>query len=176
MSLITTASLDSFTNEYFSTVTISDNAVFSSVCDSFDSGSATAITMSSSAASSLTMGAVYSTNNPAISGAGVGTLTLGNITFLSNSTISGTLTTSYVTTGFGNLVTTGNLEFQSSGNKITSASVGTTVTAGANSIGSVTLAGGTATVSTTSVTTDSLIYIWRQSVGSTGIAATGIYL
>ena len=50
---------------------------------------------------------------------------------------------------------------------------GSTSAAGANSIGSVTLVGGTVTVSTTAVTTNSLIQIWRQSVGATGAAALG---
>ena len=69
--------------------------------------------------------------------------------------------------------TNGNLVLNTAGNKIVSTSVGTTTAAGANSFGSVTLVGGTATVSTTSVTANSLIYIWRQSIGATGAAALG---
>ncbi len=69
--------------------------------------------------------------------------------------------------------TNGNLVLGTAGNKILSTSVGTTTTAGANSFGSVTLVGGTATVSTTAVTSSSLIIIWRQTVGATGAAALG---
>lgn len=76
--------------------------------------------------------------------------------------------------GSGNINATGNLSFVTSGNKILSANVGTTTAAGANSFGSVTLVGGTATVATTSVTASSLIFIWRQSIGATGAAALGI--
>lgn len=79
--------------------------------------------------------------------------------------------TASVGTGHFNLG--GNLNFTTAGNKILSASVATTTTAGANSFGSVTLTAGTATVSTTAVTTNSLIYIWRQSIGATGAAALG---
>jgi len=67
----------------------------------------------------------------------------------------------------------GNLVLNTAGNKIVSTSVGTTAAAGANSFGSVTLSGGTATVATTSVTASSLIHIWRQSIGATGAAALG---
>lgn len=69
--------------------------------------------------------------------------------------------------------TNGNLVLGTSGNKILSTSVGTTTAAGANSFGSVVLTTGSATVSTTSVTTNSLIMIWRQTVGATGAAALG---
>jgi hypothetical protein len=80
-----------------------------------------------------------------------------------------------VTAGLGNIqATNGNLVLNTAGNKIVSTSVGTTTAAGANSFGSVTLVGGTATVATTSVTASSLIFIWRQSVGTTGAAALGM--
>lgn len=69
--------------------------------------------------------------------------------------------------------TNGNLVLGTAGNKIVSTSVGTTTTAGANSFGSVTLTGGTATVATTAVTASSLIVTWRQSIGATGAAALG---
>lgn len=67
----------------------------------------------------------------------------------------------------------GRLNFVSSGNKLLWDNVATTPTAGANAIGSVTLVAGTITVTTDAVTADSLIYIWRQSIGSTGAAALG---
>jgi len=69
--------------------------------------------------------------------------------------------------------TNGNLVLGTAGNKIVSSSVATTTTAGANSFGSVTLSGGTATVSTTAVTASSLVVLWRQSIGATGAAALG---
>jgi hypothetical protein len=69
--------------------------------------------------------------------------------------------------------TNGNIVLGTAGNKLVSTSVGTTTTAGANSIGSVTLSGGTATVATTAVTANSLIFLSRQSIGATGAAALG---
>jgi len=67
-----------------------------------------------------------------------------------------------------------NLNFVSTGNKLLSANVATTTTAGANSFGTVVLVAGTATVSTTSVTAGSLIVTWRQDIGATGAAAIGM--
>lgn len=90
------------------------------------------------------------------------------------STVAGITAATTLTATLGDIqATNGNLVLNTAGNKIVSTSVGTTTAAGANSFGSVTLTGGTATVSTTSVTASSLIFIWRQSVGATGAAATG---
>lgn len=70
--------------------------------------------------------------------------------------------------------TNGNLVLGTSGNKILSTSVASTITAGSNSFGTVTLIGGTATVATTSVTASSIIFLTRMTVGATGAAALGI--
>jgi hypothetical protein len=90
-------------------------------------------------------------------------------------------TTTTLTAGTGLTATTGaitaangNLVLGTAGNKIVSTSVGTTSAAGANSFGSVALAAGAATVSTTAVTANSLIILWRQSIGATGSAALGL--
>lgn len=104
---------------------------------------------------------------------GTGAVQIGNAT--GNTAVTGSLTASTTLTATLGAITAtnGNLVLGTAGNKILSTSVGTTTTAGANSFGSVTLVGGTATVATTAVTTNSLIYIWRQSVGATGAAALG---
>lgn len=70
--------------------------------------------------------------------------------------------------------TNGNIVKGTAGNKDVYTSVASTTTAGANSAGTVTLVGGTATVSTTAVTASSLIRLTRQSVGSTGANDLGI--
>lgn len=95
--------------------------------------------------------------------------------FTGSPSFSGSVTAgTTITATLGNIqATNGNLVLNTAGNKIVSTSVGTTTAAGANSFGSVTLVGGTATVSTTAVTANSLIHIWRQSVGATGAAALG---
>jgi|SRR5690242_17543384 len=80
-----------------------------------------------------------------------------------------------VTATTGNITATnGNIVRGTAGNKDVYSSVASTTTAGANSAGTVTLAGGTATVSTTAVTASSQIRLYRQGIGATGAAALGI--
>lgn len=75
---------------------------------------------------------------------------------------------------FTSVTANGNITKNVAGNKDIYTSLATTTTAGANSAGTVTLVGGTATISTTAVTANSKIRIYRQSVGATGAAALGI--
>lgn len=90
-----------------------------------------------------------------------------------NATTSITAGTTLTAT-LGNITATnGNLVLNTAGNKLVSTSVGASAAAGANSFGTVTLVGGTVTVSTTSVTASSIIFLTRQSVGATGAAALG---
>lgn len=134
-----------------------------------------------------------------ISGVGASTMTMGldnsasDILVISNSATVGTsnaltLTqagalgaTTSITAGttltatLGDITATnGNIVRGTAGNKDVYSSVASTTTAGANSAGTVTLAGGTATVSTTAVTASSQIRLYRQGIGSTGAAALGI--
>lgn len=73
-----------------------------------------------------------------------------------------------VTATLGNITATnGDLVLATAGNKLS-------IATGSNaSTGTATLTGGTVTVATTAVTAQSLIHIWRQSIGATGAAATG---
>ncbi len=101
----------------------------------------------------------------------------GNITSTLGSVAAGTTVTAgtSITATLGAITATnGNLVLGTAGNKILSTSVGTVAAAGANSFGSVTLVGGTATVATTAVTANSLIVIWRQSIGITGANPVGL--
>lgn len=70
--------------------------------------------------------------------------------------------------------TNGNFVKGTAGNKDVYSSVASSATAGANSAGTVTLVGGTATVATTAVTASSKIRFSRQGIGATGAAALGI--
>lgn len=80
-----------------------------------------------------------------------------------------------VTATTGNVTATnGNIVRGTAGNKDVYTSVATTITAGANSAGTVTLVAGEAIISTTAVTANSQIRIYRQGVGATGAAALGI--
>lgn len=82
--------------------------------------------------------------------------------------------TTTITATLGNITATnGNFVKGTAGNKDVYTSVATTTTAGANSAGTVTLVGGTATISTTAVTAASKIRIYRQGIGATGAAALG---
>lgn len=127
-----------------------------------------------------------------ISGVGASTMTMGldnsasDLFVISNSTAIGTsnaltlsqagalTATTTLTATLGDITATnGNLVLGTAGNKIKSTSVASTTTAGANSFGTVTLVGGTATISTTAVTANSIIILTRQSVGATGAAALG---
>lgn len=91
-------------------------------------------------------------------------------------TAPGSITaTTTLTATLGNIkATNGNLVLNTAGNKIVSTSVASTTAAGANSFGTVTLVGGTATVSTTAVTANSIIFLTRMSVGATGNNSLGI--
>ena len=116
--------------------------------------------------------------------AGTGiTSTTGNIAATAGAVTAGTSVsaTTTVTAGTGVTATTGNITASdgnivrgTAGNKDVYSSVATTTAAGANSAGTVTLVGGTATISTTAVTAASQIRLYRQGIGATGAAALGI--
>lgn len=97
-------------------------------------------------------------------------------TYTGSPSFSGSVTAATtITATLGNIqATNGNLVLNTAGNKIVSTSVASTTTAGANSFGTVTLVGGTATVNTTAVTASSLIVLWRQSLGATGANPIGL--
>lgn len=78
-----------------------------------------------------------------------------------------TATTTLTATSGAITATNGNLVLGTAGNKLS-------IATGANaSVGTATLAGGTATVNTTAVTANSIILLTRQSIGATGAAALG---
>ena len=93
-------------------------------------------------------------------------------TFVAPGSVAATTT---LTATLGNITATnGNIVRGTAGNKDIYTSVASTATAGANSAGTVTLTGGTATVTTTAVTAASQIRLYRQGIGATGAAALGI--
>lgn len=97
------------------------------------------------------------------------TSTLGSISAATSVTAGTT-----VTATLGAITATnGNLVLGTAGNKIVSTSVASTTVAGANSFGTVTLVGGTATVGTTAITANSIVQLTRQSIGATGAAGIG---
>lgn len=104
---------------------------------------------------------------------GTGATNIGNTT--GNTAVAGNLVVSgSITSTLGNITATnGNLVLGTAGNKLVSTSVATTTAAGANSFGTVTLVGGTATVATTAITTNSIVFLTRQTIGATGAAILG---
>jgi len=92
--LVTGASVVSTNNQYFHTFTFSNNSTASFYNDSFTTGATPAITQSSTGIISLSAVTINSSNSPAISGAGAGTVTLTDVNFTNNTTISASLTLS----------------------------------------------------------------------------------
>jgi hypothetical protein len=91
------ANIVSTNNQYFGTFTFNGNSTAAFYNDSFVTGAAPAITMSSSGTVSLSNVVIKSTNNPAITGAGAGTLTYSGLSFIGNTSFAGTLTLSGTT-------------------------------------------------------------------------------
>jgi hypothetical protein len=83
-------------------------------------------------------------------------------------TAPGSITaTTSLTATLGNITAAnGNVVLGTAGNKLNSTSVGSTTAAGANSFGTVALASGTATVATTAVTANSMIFLTCQALGT----------
>lgn len=92
------ADLSVYGSDFLGPVTLSGSATGFIETSSFDAGSSAAITMSSGAAVRVTTSRITSTNNPAIDGAGAGTLTLGDLVFTSNTALAATLTLARTTT------------------------------------------------------------------------------
>lgn len=125
-------------------------------------------------------GVLLGEGNSAIAATAVGatgTLLSGNTgadpTFTASPSVTGSITagTTLTATLGAITATNGNLVLGTAGNKILSTSVGTTTAAGANSFGSVALVGGTATVATTAVTANSLIFLTCQALGTVVVAS-----
>jgi hypothetical protein len=96
VNLVTGASLSSYGSSYQHTLTLSNNSTATFTGDDFSTGATPAITMSSSGNVKLAHVTINSSNNPAISGSGTGTLTYEDIVFLNNAALAGTLTTATV--------------------------------------------------------------------------------
>lgn len=92
VNFVTGATLGSDFSTYNQAITLSNNSTGYLRNCTFTGGASAAITMSSSAAIEISHAVVSSSNNPAIAGAGAGTLTYTDINFLSNAAIAGTLT------------------------------------------------------------------------------------
>lgn len=92
-------------------LTFSNNSQVALSNNRVSTGATAAVTMSSSGACSIENCVIDSTNNPAIAGAGAGTLSVGGNTFLNNSTLAGTLTVAYDQTVTGGVTSTGNSTF-----------------------------------------------------------------
>jgi len=92
ISLVTGASGTFDYCEFSYTVTCSNNSVCTFSYGRFNTAANASLTMSSSGAVKLLQCIVNSSNNPAITGAGAGTLTYSDVVFLSNASFAGTLT------------------------------------------------------------------------------------
>ena len=93
--------------------------------------------------------------------------------FTATPTLTTLTTTGLITAGAAITATTGNITatngnvvLGTAGNKLNSTSVASTTAAGANSFGTVALVGGTATVLTSAVTANSMIFLTCQALGT----------
>jgi hypothetical protein len=128
------------------------------------------IAIGSSAATETILG----TTNINATGAGVttigtggtGAVNIGNAT--GNTAVTGSLTaTTTLRATLGAITATnGNVVLGTAGNKIISTSVASTITAGANSFGTVALVAGSAIVATTAALTGSIILLTIQALGT----------
>jgi len=99
------------------------------------------------------------------SASGIGTLVMTANSITGNaSTVNPFI--SYSSNLMGNVVLNGNLTFNSSGNRIFYNNVASGTAAGSDSVGTVSLVGGTATVNTTVVSANSLFRLTCQSLGT----------
>lgn len=79
-------------NVHTAPITLSGDSTGEIIGSEIDSS----ITMSSNAAWLISMCVINTSTNPAIGGAGIGALTISDVTYISNSTVAGTLTVSNV--------------------------------------------------------------------------------
>lgn len=98
MNFVTGSTFDCDDVTFYATTTLSNNSTGTFDGCRFYTGATAAMTMSSSAAVNLFRSTIDTSNSPAIAGSGAGTLSIGDVSFARNSVISGTLTTSFVTT------------------------------------------------------------------------------
>lgn len=151
--------------QFAQSVTFSGNSTGNLNTCRFSGGASAAITMSSTASVQIGVTIIESSHNPAIAGSGAGTLILGDITFLDNSSLAGTLTIAYLPSILGSTTINGNITLPTAGNKLN-------IATGSNaSIGSFNLSSGSATtVSTNAVTASSMIFLSRLGInGSTAL-------
>lgn len=91
INFVTGASFEIDSSTLNGTVTFSNNSTGAISNSRIDTGASPAAVMSSTAEVKISNSIIGSSNNPAIDGAGAGTLTLGSITFTDNAIISGTV-------------------------------------------------------------------------------------
>lgn len=95
-SLATGTVADIISCEFLRTVTCANNSTANFQNSVFSTGATAALTMSSSGSVRITESSINSSNNPVISGAGAGTLSLGNITYILGKNIASTVIFSYL--------------------------------------------------------------------------------
>jgi len=123
----------------------------------FNTGSAQALTYNSSGNTFLTDVSVNSSNNPAIGGTGTGTLTVSQISFISNAALANTLTIAYGSSLLGSTTVVGTTNVNITGSGVSTIGTGGT---GAVNIGNATgntAVTGSLTASTTLTATSGAI-------------------
>jgi hypothetical protein len=89
------STIDAYNHEFQGQITLSGDTTGFLKRVHFITGTAPAITMSSTGNVTIALAMIDSTNNPAITGAGAGTLTLAGISFVNNAEVAGTVNLSH---------------------------------------------------------------------------------
>lgn len=153
---------------FINTLTIADSNA-GSINNSNFTTSGASITMSSSGAVFLENCVINSANNPAISGAGAGTFTLGTCTFVDNAALAGTLTVAYSTTLAGPTSITGNSNINGSGTGTTTIGNGTAGAVTVDSAAGISLDAATASNFTCSLASSAAAVTISASAADGGI-------
>ena len=155
-------------NVHTANITLANNSTGEIVGCEIDA----AITMSSSANWQIASCVINTATNPAIGGAGAGTLTLGDITFINNSTVAGTLTTAYANSTLGGVTSTGNSVFNGGTFTVGSDNATNAITIGSGTTARTINIGNSAAAHTLNIGTTNTTSTTNISAGSGGVMIT----
>jgi hypothetical protein len=126
VNFVTGAIINVDNSNFANPITLSNNSTGVIDSSSIVGGASPAVTMSSSASVKIYNSDINSSNNPSIAGSGSGTLTLGNLIFLSNALTAGTLTIAWLPTKTGALTATGTTSVVGATSIVGAATINTT--------------------------------------------------
>ena len=152
----TGSTFDAENSTFLAAITFTGDSIARISGCQIESGAAAAITQSSSGTVDIINCSIDSSNSPSIDGAGAGVVSIGNCTFLDNTALAGTLTTTFEAQRSGTILCDG--QYQIKAGAVT------------NFSGTFTLTAGTVTIANTSIASTDQIFLSRRTVnGSTAL-------